>query len=149
MRDALVIQSNLPEDLNLQKVKPEILPYVTLNKIMTCEYKNGTCCYDKESQEWFCGNDEGESDDGEDNDGEDNDGEDNNGEDNDGEDDDGKDDDGEDEDEKDNDNIHPVDNLLDLIHCSDNILRQTIMEKLSLCQVALPLLLPNHSDNTV
>ena len=144
MRDALVIQSNLPKGFNLQKVKAEILPYVTLNKIMTCEYKNGTCCYDKESLEWFCGNDEGDSDDGEDNDGEDKDGEDNDGEDNDGED-----DDGEDEDEEDNDNVHPVDNLLDLIHRSDNILRQTIMEKLSLCQVALPLLLPNHSDNTV
>ena len=129
MRDALVIQSDLPKDFNLQKVKPEILPYVTLNKIMTCEYKNGTCCYHKESLEWFCGNDESESDDGEDNDGED--------------------DDGKDEDEENDDNIHPVDNLLDLIHCSDNILRQTIMEKLSLCQVALPLLLPNHSDNIV
>ena len=168
MRDALLIRSNLPKEFNLQKVKPEILPYVTLNKIMTCEYRNGTCCYDTQSMKWCYGSDdEGDTEDDsneddnnedgsneddnneEDNDGDDNEGENNDGEDNDGEDNDGENNDREDNDGEDNDNIHPVDNLLNLIHCSDNILRQTIMEKLSLCQVALPLLLPNHSDNTV
>ena len=111
MKDALLIQCNLPEDL--QKVEPEMLPYVTLSKIMTCEYENGLCCYDKSSTSsvsWDAGN--------------------------------GNDDD--------NDStIHPIDNLLFLIHCSDNILRQNLMLKLSLCQVAIPLLLPDFSNGTV
>ena len=55
----------------------------------------------------------------------------------------------EDDDEGDDDTIHPVDNLLTLLRRSDNILRQNIMAKLSLCQVATPLLLPNYSDDTV
>ena len=106
MKDALLIQCNLPEDL--QNVEPELLPYVTLSKIMTCEYENGSCCYDKSSTSsvvWHAGND--------------------------------------------NDNtIHPIDNLLLLIHCSDNILRQNLMLKLSLCQVAIPLLLPDLSNDS-
>ena len=122
MKDALLINCNVYE--NLQQVDPHMLPYVTLNKIMTCEYENGLCCYFKSSgTSW--------------------------------DDSDSEDDDGDKmgyhtkDDKKDTCTIHPVDNLLTQIHCSDNILRQNIMSKLSLCQVAIPLLLPNHLDGTV
>lgn len=50
-----------------------------------------------------------------------------------------------DESDSDDDNevIHPMDGLLALIHCSDNFLRQDIFSRLSTCQLAVPLLLPN------
>ena len=108
MKDALLIQCDLPYHRDLQKVEAKLLPYVTLNKIMTCEYENGLCCCNISSNDWNHGYDN-----------------------------------------VDDNSIHPVDNLLILIHCSDNILRQNIMLKLSLCQVAIPLLLPNHSNGTV
>ena len=112
MKDALLIRCESPKDL--QKVDPNLLPYVTLNKIMTCEYENGLCCCDTQSFiNW-----DGDSDD-------------------------------DDDDEKDDNTIHPVDNLLSLIHFSDNFLRQAIMLKLSLCKVAVPLLLPNHFKDTL
>ena len=112
MKDALLIQRELSKDL--QKMEPKLLPYVTLNKIMTCEYENGLCCYDKQSiSSW---NDDSDD---------------------------------EDNDKEDDNTIHPVDNLLGLIYYSDNFLRQTVMLKLSLCQVAVPLLLPNHLNDTV
>ena len=39
--------------------------------------------------------------------------------------------------------IHPMDSLLALIHCSDGILRQDLMARLSTCQLSIPLLLPD------
>ena len=45
--------------------------------------------------------------------------------------------------EKDDSNIHPLDGLLAIIHCSDNFLRQEICCRLATCQIAVPLLLPN------
>ena len=47
------------------------------------------------------------------------------------------------------DNIHPMDNMLALLHCCDNFLRQEILFKLSTCQMAIPLLLPNPHDGSV
>jgi len=91
-------------------VPPESLLQVTLNKILTCEYVNGSCCYDRPSKDDTKSNDNEIIEDG---------------------------------------SIHPIDNLLALIHCSDDILRQTLMLKLSFCQVAVPLLIPNPLDNTV
>ncbi|XP_078508789.1 interferon-induced very large GTPase 1-like isoform X2 [Lissotriton helveticus] len=40
------------------------------------------------------------------------------------------------------DSIHPLDVLCVLLHCSDGILQQEIMQKMSMCHFALPLLLP-------
>ncbi|KAM5151689.1 uncharacterized protein ACMZJ9_009930 [Mantella aurantiaca] len=38
--------------------------------------------------------------------------------------------------------IHPLDALCVLLHCSDNFLQQEIVTKMSMCQFAVPLLLP-------
>ena len=50
-----------------------------------------------------------------------------------------------DDDDSSGDSIHPMDCLLALLHCSDNFLRQDLLCRLSNCQLALPLLLPNPS----
>jgi len=39
--------------------------------------------------------------------------------------------------------ISPIDVILALLHCSDNFLRQDLMRKLSMCQFAIPCILPN------
>ena len=50
----------------------------------------------------------------------------------------------------DDDNIlHPVDCMLAVLHCCDDILRQELFAKLSLCQLAVPFLLPNPTDSSV
>ena len=41
------------------------------------------------------------------------------------------------------DSVHPMDCLLALIYCSDNILRQDLFCRLATCQIAVPLLLPH------
>jgi len=105
---------------NLKKLSPNTLLSVTLSKIMTCEYENGLCCYENPSLRNTNNPTDDWSDDDEDKD-----------------------------DNSSSDSIHPVDNLLALIHCSDNLLRQTILSKLTICQVATPILLPNPLDNSV
>jgi len=45
--------------------------------------------------------------------------------------------------------IHPVDIILALLHCSDNFLRQVLLVKLSICQMAIPLLLPDTVKGTL
>ena len=45
--------------------------------------------------------------------------------------------------EKDPNNIHPVDPLLALILCSDDILRQSMFSRLAMCQLAIPFILPD------
>lgn len=40
-------------------------------------------------------------------------------------------------------NIHPMDVQMAVFHCSDNFLRQIMITKLSQCQFALPLLVPD------
>ena len=42
---------------------------------------------------------------------------------------------------------HPMDGLLALLHCADNFLRQELLSRLSTCQLAIPLLLPDHLSN--
>jgi len=54
-----------------------------------------------------------------------------------------------DSDDEDDGRIHPVDCLLAVIHCCDDILRQDVINKLSICQIAVPLLLPNPVDDSV
>lgn len=54
--------------------------------------------------------------------------------------------DSEDEDE---DAISPVDIILMLLYCSDNLLRQILLHKLSLCQLAIPCLLPDPSNGNM
>ena len=54
-----------------------------------------------------------------------------------------------DSDDADDERLHPVDCMLAVLHCCDDILRQELFFKLSLCQLALPFLLPNPTDNSV
>ncbi|XP_017571524.1 interferon-induced very large GTPase 1-like [Pygocentrus nattereri] len=44
---------------------------------------------------------------------------------------------------KSKDSVHPMDVQMAVFHCSDNFLKQLIVTKLSQCQYALPLLVPN------
>ncbi|XFG07730.1 hypothetical protein AB1E19_011354 [Capra hircus] len=39
--------------------------------------------------------------------------------------------------------VHPMDIQMAILHCADDFARQYILEKLSICQFALPLLIPN------
>ena len=39
--------------------------------------------------------------------------------------------------------LHPMDGLLTVLHCADNILRQDLLCRLSTCQNAIPLILPD------
>ncbi len=45
--------------------------------------------------------------------------------------------------------IHPMDGILALLHCSDNFLRQDLMARLSTCQLAIPFLLPDPTTDTI
>ena len=42
-----------------------------------------------------------------------------------------------------NEDVHPLDGLLALFHCADDILRQDIMCRLATCQLGIPLIVPN------
>ena len=42
-----------------------------------------------------------------------------------------------------NESVHPLDGLLALFHCADDILRQDIMCRLATCQLGIPLILPD------
>ena len=54
-----------------------------------------------------------------------------------------------DSDDMDENGLHPVDCMLIILHCCDDILRQDLISKLSLCQLAIPFLLPSPTDNSV
>ena len=45
--------------------------------------------------------------------------------------------------------IHPIDGFLTLLHCCDNFLCQELLLKVSVCQMAIPLLLPNPCEGNV
>ena len=45
--------------------------------------------------------------------------------------------------------IHPIDTFLALLHCCDNFLCQELILKISVCQMAIPILLPNPYDGSV
>ena len=45
--------------------------------------------------------------------------------------------------------VHPMDGLLALIHCTDNFLRQDLMVKLSTCKLAIPFVLPDPIAQTL
>ena len=44
---------------------------------------------------------------------------------------------------------HPLDNLIILLHCCNNFLIQNLLTRLSTCQHAIPLLLPNPCDGSI
>ncbi|XP_073466631.1 interferon-induced very large GTPase 1-like [Aquarana catesbeiana] len=45
--------------------------------------------------------------------------------------------------------IHPMDLLLAIFHCSDDMMRQYIFTKMSMCQFALPLIVPRPYDSMI
>uniref|UniRef100_G1Q2U1 VLIG-type G domain-containing protein n=1 Tax=Myotis lucifugus TaxID=59463 RepID=G1Q2U1_MYOLU len=45
--------------------------------------------------------------------------------------------------------IHPMDIQMALLHCADDFARQYILSKLSICQFALPLLIPNPCNSQI
>ncbi|EGW00913.1 Interferon-induced very large GTPase 1 [Cricetulus griseus] len=45
--------------------------------------------------------------------------------------------------------IHPMDIQMAIFHCADNLARQYILSKLSICQFALPLVVPNPNTSQV
>ncbi|EPQ18137.1 Interferon-induced very large GTPase 1 [Myotis brandtii] len=45
--------------------------------------------------------------------------------------------------------IHPMDIQMAILHCADNFARQYILSKLSICQFALPLLIPNPCSSQI
>ncbi|XP_006105331.1 interferon-induced very large GTPase 1 [Myotis lucifugus] len=45
--------------------------------------------------------------------------------------------------------IHPMDIQMAILHCADNFARQYILSKLSMCQFALPLLIPNPCSSQI
>ena len=45
--------------------------------------------------------------------------------------------------------VHPMDGILALLLCSDHFLRQDLMARLSTCQFAIPLLLPDPTTKTL
>ena len=45
--------------------------------------------------------------------------------------------------------VHPLDVILAILNCSDNFLRQVLLAKLSVCQMAIPLLLPDTIKDTL
>ncbi|XP_023602097.1 interferon-induced very large GTPase 1-like [Myotis lucifugus] len=45
--------------------------------------------------------------------------------------------------------IHPMDIQMAILHCADNFARQYIFSKLSICQFALPLLIPNPCSSQI
>ncbi|XP_048216030.1 LOW QUALITY PROTEIN: interferon-induced very large GTPase 1-like [Perognathus longimembris pacificus] len=46
-------------------------------------------------------------------------------------------------------NIHPMDIQMAIYHCADNLARQYILAKLSICQFALPLVVPNPCTSEI
>ncbi|XP_065906410.1 interferon-induced very large GTPase 1-like [Dysidea avara] len=47
------------------------------------------------------------------------------------------------------DRVYPIDAIVALLHCSDDFLRQELLRKLFACQIAVPLLLPDHSKDSI
>ncbi|XP_054581493.1 interferon-induced very large GTPase 1-like [Eptesicus fuscus] len=45
--------------------------------------------------------------------------------------------------------IHPMDIQMAILHCADDLARQYIFSKLSICQFALPLLIPNPCNSQI
>ena len=133
IRDALIIKPEIsPSHINLNN-----LPHVVLHKIIACDYQSRSFLLP--SKNYDVSNLIEEKSDTEDSDSEDSDSEDN------------------DSNSKkecnittgNQDIVHPVDTILALLHCSDNFLRQILLAKLSVCQLAIPLLLPDNIKGTL
>ena len=136
-RDALLIRLETLGHIE-QTNQVQTLPYLVLQKIMLCDSKSRECLFvnpqptqgKSKIKEYKYNESDSNNDDDDDDD----------------DDDDGDDDDSNssDSDYEVEDNISPIDVIVALLHCSNNFLRQDLLRKLSLCQFAIPCILPNH-----
>ena len=121
LRDALIIKS----EISASDIKLSNLPYVVLHKIIACDFRSRSFMLPSEgTNTTFEGSSDSESSDS--------------------------------DSEKESSTIkgdqsivHPVDVILALLYCSDNFLRQVLLAKLSVCQMAIPLLLPDTIKGTL
>ena len=122
LRDAMTVRQETLEAMYTTDQLP-VLPYLILQKIMMCDQRCRSCLFkmlSSATQSKPSGSDsDSESSDS-------------------------------DSDNYDDDNrLHPVDCMLTVLHCCDDILHQDLISKLSLCQLAIPFLLPNPIDSSV
>ena len=122
LRDAMTVHQETLGTVHTTD-QPSVLPYLILQKIMMCDQRCRSCLF-KMSPSTMQSDPTG-SDTDSDLSGSDSD------------------------DDLDANSLHPVDCILSLLHCCDDILRQDLISKLSLCQLAIPFLLPNPTDNSV
>ena len=107
-----------------------LLPYIVLQKILACDHRCRSCLLTGFASS-SASNVDNDSDEDDDTDDDDND----NG--------------GNIENDRQSDGVYPVDVILALLHCSDDFLRQELIRKLFACQIAIPLLLPDYSKNSI
>ena len=121
LRDAMTIRQ---ETLGTVHTTDQlaVLPYLVLQKMMMCDQRCRSCLY-KASTPTTKSKPTGSDSDSESSDS--------------------------DSDDMDENSLHPVDCMLIILHCCDDILRQDLISKLSLCQLAIPFLLPSPTDNSV
>ena len=121
LRDAMTIRQETLGTVHTTDQLP-VLPYLILQKMMMCDQRCRSCLY-KVSSSIIKSKPTGSDSDSESSDS-------------------GSDD-------LDDNSLHPVDCILTVLHCCDDILRQDLISKLSLSQLAIPFLLPNPTDNSV
>ena len=127
LSDALKICHNTLGQINSTE-SIHLLPYIVMQKILACDHRCRSCLLTGLPSRSSSDNDSDEDDDT-------------------------------DNDDDSNDNskehspqsagIYPVDIILALVHCSDDFLRQELVRKLFACQIAVPLLLPDYSKDSI
>ena len=123
LRDAMTVRQETLGTLHTTD-QLTVLPYLILQKMMMCDQRCRSCLYKvsaSTAQSKPTGNDSDSDSELSDSD----------------------------SDNMDDNGLHPVDCILTVLHCCDDILRQDLISKLSLCQLAIPFLLPNPTDNSI
>ena len=125
LKDAMTIHQEVLEPKHTTDQLP-LLPYLILRKIMMCDQRCRSCLFQVNTQNVPAGDiGDSESSDSELSASESSD------------------------EDLDDTRLHPVDCILAVLHCCDNILRQDLISKLSSCQLAIPLLMHDPTDNSV
>ena len=123
-QDAMVIRHEIP----ISEIEPTDLPLVIMNKIMACDKKCRSIlipCRIPKNEYYVCDNEQSEDSESSDSEPEANNG---------------------------TDEfyiIHPLDIIMILLHCSNNVLRRELFSKLFSCQIAVPLLLPDAIKSSI
>ena len=120
LRDAMTLRQETLGAIHTTDQLP-VLPYLILQKIMMCDQRCRSCLFKMSSSATQSKPSGSDSNSDSDSD----------------------------SDDDDDNRLHPVDCMLTVLHCCDDILRQELFTKLSLCQLAVPFLLPNPTDSSV